>query len=214
MRGQRALLIPVALAKWARLICLAVRAVTVEAMHPEFLNHQACKACGRRDKTDFHVPDEVWERVVPERLRDRVVCLACFDGFAKERGVEYAPYLSLLYFAGEQASLAFVPTTCSCRPSSCPGTRCTTRQSSASCTARRSRSSASSSSSCRSAMYRFLSSFCTSRPFPHLLLHPDRGLAVRQSVAAGPSSIQSAECMVMSWDGHSLFVPSGRSLIE
>jgi len=37
-----------------------------------------------------------------------------------------------------------------------------------------------------------LSSSVFLRHVPHLLLHPDRGLAVRQSVAAGPSSIQSS----------------------
>jgi hypothetical protein len=94
------------LAKWARLTALAVHAVASEALSPEFLHHQMCKACGRRDKMDFHVPDDVWEAVVPARLRSRVVCLACFDGFAKQRGVEYAPHLSEICFAGDKASLS------------------------------------------------------------------------------------------------------------
>jgi hypothetical protein len=36
-----------------------------------------------------------------------VVCLACFDGFANERGVAYATSLSELCFAGERAALLF-----------------------------------------------------------------------------------------------------------
>lgn len=69
--------------------------------------HQTCKACGQRDKFDFHVPDEVWHAAVPAHLQNRVVCLACFDAFAHERGVAYATSLSELCFAGERAALVF-----------------------------------------------------------------------------------------------------------
>lgn len=83
-----------------RVICETWR----EILSQEFLSHQKCKACGRRDKFDFYVPDEVWESVVPIRLQERVVCLACFDRLAKERGVDYAPHLTELHFAGDKAS--------------------------------------------------------------------------------------------------------------
>ena len=68
---------------------------------------QKCKSCGRPDKFDFHVPDKIWNAVVPVSLRNRVVCLSCFDGFAKKRGVEYAPYVRILYFVGDAANLRF-----------------------------------------------------------------------------------------------------------
>lgn len=68
---------------------------------------QTCKACGRPDKFDFHVPDEVWLSVVPDALCSRVVCLSCFDGFARERRVNYATRLSELWFAGEAATFEF-----------------------------------------------------------------------------------------------------------
>lgn len=70
---------------------------------------QTCKVCGHRDKFNFDVPDEVWNAVVPEEYRDRVVCLTCFDNFAHRRGVSYAPSLRSLYFAGHQASCEFRP---------------------------------------------------------------------------------------------------------
>lgn len=66
---------------------------------------QTCKVCHRPDKFNFHVPDEVWARVVPSRYRKLVVCLACFDDFAAEAGIEYARFLTEVYFAGERASL-------------------------------------------------------------------------------------------------------------
>lgn len=63
--------------------------------------------CRREDTFDFRLPDEVWDRVVPPQFRKGVVCLPCFDHLAAERGVDYTPYLNLLYFAGDQACFEF-----------------------------------------------------------------------------------------------------------
>lgn len=71
------------------------------------MTRQTCKACGRPDKFDFHVPDEVWAAVVPPTLLNRVVCLDCFDQFARERHIPYAHCLDTLYFAGDQAVMVF-----------------------------------------------------------------------------------------------------------
>jgi len=68
---------------------------------------QTCKACGNPDKFDFNVPDDIWETVIPAHLRNRVVCLYCFDEFASRKGVSYAPSLRSLYFAGEAAAFSF-----------------------------------------------------------------------------------------------------------
>jgi len=68
---------------------------------------QRCKVCGRIDKFDFHVPDEIWEAIVPLEYRNRVVCLSCFDKFAYHKKINYAPYLTTLYFAGECAAFRF-----------------------------------------------------------------------------------------------------------
>lgn len=67
------------------------------------LEHQTCKLCGRRDKVNFNVAESVWSSVVPTRLRNRVVCLNCFDDLAKEKGIDYSQSLGSLFFAGEQA---------------------------------------------------------------------------------------------------------------
>lgn len=68
---------------------------------------QTCKACGHQDKFDFHVPSDLWKRVVPSWLRNRVVCLYCFDEFAHERNIDYAASLRTLHFAGKRAALEF-----------------------------------------------------------------------------------------------------------
>jgi hypothetical protein len=49
----------------------------------------------------------VWQSAVPARLQNHVVCLPCFDDFAKARGIEYASTLRALYFAGRQATFIF-----------------------------------------------------------------------------------------------------------
>ena len=68
---------------------------------------QTCKNCGVRDGLNFNVSDSVWLKVVPKRLQNRVVCLACFDDFAARKGVDYRRNLRVLYFAGRQASFTF-----------------------------------------------------------------------------------------------------------
>jgi hypothetical protein len=71
------------------------------------MGRQTCKVCGRQDKFDFRVPDEVWAAVVPVELLNKVVCLSCFDDFAHAKGVDYSAHLRRLYFAGDQATFEF-----------------------------------------------------------------------------------------------------------
>lgn len=73
---------------------------------------QTCKACGLPDKFNFWVPDDVWAAVVPEHLRNRVVCLPCFDDFAAAARVKYGPSLRGLYFAGRGATFEFKTKRC------------------------------------------------------------------------------------------------------
>lgn len=73
--------------------------------HPYLsLQHQTCKSCGNRDKFNFNVPDEIWQAVVPTHLRNRVVCLTCFDDFAQLQRIDYAAHISTLHFAGDGAA--------------------------------------------------------------------------------------------------------------
>ena len=68
---------------------------------------QRCKVCGVADGFNFTVPDSVWEAVVPLKFQCGVVCLHCFDHFAKQREVDYSTSLSGFCFAGDKASLGF-----------------------------------------------------------------------------------------------------------
>ena len=67
---------------------------------------QTCKVCLRPDKFNFHVPDEIWYQVVPEQYQNKVVCLACFDDFARAKAIDYARHIDSVYFAGDCAAFS------------------------------------------------------------------------------------------------------------
>jgi hypothetical protein len=68
---------------------------------------QICRVCNCEDKFNFHVPDEVWREIVPSEYQSKVVCLPCFDDFARKQDVDYSDSIDVLYFAGRQASFKF-----------------------------------------------------------------------------------------------------------
>lgn len=74
---------------------------------PRWFKRQRCRVCKCEDKFNFHVPDEVWREVVPCEYQNKVVCLPCFDEFARMRNVDYSDSIETLYFAGSQASFKF-----------------------------------------------------------------------------------------------------------
>lgn len=68
---------------------------------------QKCSACKCEDKFNFHVYDELWQQVVPRAYWNKVVCLQCFDEFARKKNIDYSDSIETLYFAGNQASFTF-----------------------------------------------------------------------------------------------------------
>ena len=66
------------------------------------LTYPTCKVCGRIDKFNFDIPDNIWSKIVPKEYQNRVVCLSCFDEFAKLAEIDYSDYINTLYFAGEE----------------------------------------------------------------------------------------------------------------
>ena len=66
---------------------------------------QTCKDCWHSGGLDFHVPDVLWRAVIDGQVWkvpglgavvDPVLCLACFDRRAEDRGVDYRPGLVVL----------------------------------------------------------------------------------------------------------------------
>lgn len=82
---------------------------------------QTCKVCLRPDRFDFNVPDALWAAIVPPEFQNGVVCLGCFDDFARDKGISYHNGVRTLYFAGDQATFVFqkevgvLSTFCTCR---------------------------------------------------------------------------------------------------
>ncbi|MGH7930582.1 MAG: hypothetical protein ACREQV_22660 [Candidatus Binatia bacterium] len=74
---------------------------------PEKSQRQTCKICECSDKFDFHVSDDLWEKVVPARYRKNVVCLDCFDDLAFHKKIDYAGSIDVLHFAGDRAVFRF-----------------------------------------------------------------------------------------------------------
>jgi len=70
---------------------------------------QKCRVCGCQEKFNFHVTDEIWENAVPEEYRNQVICLSCFDNFARERNISYSEEITDLLFAGDKAAVEFEP---------------------------------------------------------------------------------------------------------
>ena len=75
----------------------------------EGFKRQECRVCGCEEKFNFHVHDEIWKKAVPQAYRNKVVCLSCFDNFARERNVAYSKSVVDLLFAGDKAAMKFEP---------------------------------------------------------------------------------------------------------
>jgi hypothetical protein len=74
---------------------------------PQQAQRQTCRVCECSDKFDFHVSDELWERVVPRLYQKSVVCLDCFDDFASKKCIDYSNAIDVLHFAGDGAIFKF-----------------------------------------------------------------------------------------------------------
>ncbi len=66
---------------------------------------QTCKMCGQPDKFDFHVPDELWQAIVPQNYQTLAVCLYCFDEEAAAKGIDFATAFTEIWFAGRSVSM-------------------------------------------------------------------------------------------------------------
>lgn len=61
------------------------------------VTREICKLCHQVNRVGFSVPDSIWNEVVPEYVRQSVVCLSCFTRMADEtlvywdRNIEFFP---------------------------------------------------------------------------------------------------------------------------
>jgi hypothetical protein len=71
------------------------------------MKRQLCQVCKCEDKFNFYVSDQMWREIVPPVYQNKVVCLPCFDEFARAQNIDYSDSIEVLYFAGRQASFKF-----------------------------------------------------------------------------------------------------------
>lgn len=50
---------------------------------------EICKICFHPITVGFRVPDHIWSAIVPERLQESTVCLACFTRLGDEREIPW-----------------------------------------------------------------------------------------------------------------------------
>ena len=78
-----------------------------EKLNLTSFKRQRCQVCRCEDKFNFTVSDKLWREIVPPDFYNKVVCLPCFDEFARQKKKDYADSIEVLYFAGRQASFKF-----------------------------------------------------------------------------------------------------------
>ena len=54
------------------------------------MSREICKICYHVNAVGFHVPDCVWEAIVPEFAQNGVVCLTCFTRLGDEKGINWS----------------------------------------------------------------------------------------------------------------------------
>lgn len=53
------------------------------------MTREICKACWKINRIGFIVPNEIWNKSVPNFFKNKVLCLDCFTTFADEAGIEW-----------------------------------------------------------------------------------------------------------------------------
>jgi len=78
-----------------------------EKLNLASFKRQRCQICRCEDKFNFDVSDKLWREIVPVEFHNKVVCLPCFDELARQKKIDYAHSIEVLYLAGRQASFKF-----------------------------------------------------------------------------------------------------------
>lgn len=69
-----------------------------------------CAICGKDNiKFDYIVDDELWNRIVPKPLKNKVICLDCLDLLAKSQGIAIGEYIKSLQYTGINETIIFIP---------------------------------------------------------------------------------------------------------
>ena len=53
------------------------------------VSREICKICYHVNAVGFHVPDRIWEAIIPRKFQRGVVCLSCFTRLGDEKIVAW-----------------------------------------------------------------------------------------------------------------------------
>lgn len=53
------------------------------------MTRELCRICLHENPVGFVVPDSIWDAVVPEDLRNSVVCLSCFASIGDDKMIDW-----------------------------------------------------------------------------------------------------------------------------
>ncbi len=55
----------------------------------DMTSRELCKLCYHTNAVGFRVPDHIWQAIVPESVRNSVVCLSCFTRLGDEKAIPW-----------------------------------------------------------------------------------------------------------------------------
>lgn len=68
-----------------------------------------CSVCGVVPVFDYHIDDETWEKIAPKAHHLDVICLACLDKLASQKGINISGHLEFIDFCGKNKTIRLVP---------------------------------------------------------------------------------------------------------
>jgi hypothetical protein len=70
-------------------------AESITCSRHRFASREICKLCYQVNRIGFHVPDHIWQLVVPDGARQSVICLPCFTRLADEKLIPWDRQIEL-----------------------------------------------------------------------------------------------------------------------
>ena len=70
--------------------------------------YETCYCCTRQQRTAWSVPNELWDSVVIDYYKEKVLCLECFLRMADDRGIE-VNFKEIIFYGSVVRELVLSP---------------------------------------------------------------------------------------------------------
>lgn len=51
--------------------------------------YEVCKKCMKPNKIGFHIDDDVWNKIVPKKFKNKVLCYYCFEEYSFNKKIAF-----------------------------------------------------------------------------------------------------------------------------